>query len=300
MPRRRGMVLVSTRDGRLIEPEKYVCYRATTPIVVDGRLNDAPWKKAALTRAFVDIEGNDVRRAPRFSTRAMMLWDGEYFYVGADLEEPDVWGTLTKRDSRIYDDNDFEVFIKPHEEKPCYFEFELNALNTIWDLFMDRPYNMGGHADSSWDCVGIRHAVQIDGTLNWPYDVDRGWALELAIPWSGLARGGVTGPPTAGEQWRVNFSRVEYKRELVGKYCDNWAWSCQSEINMHIPAFWGFVQFSDIPVGSGEEPFVDRAETVRPWWEGIDKNNLPKPPDRSYLKKGRINAWEEKGGQWSQ
>ena len=30
-----------------------------------------------------------------------MLWDDDYFYFGADMEEPHVWGTLTKRDSVI-------------------------------------------------------------------------------------------------------------------------------------------------------------------------------------------------------
>jgi hypothetical protein len=287
------LVLVPARDGRLIEPEKYVCYRAAGPLTVDGRINEPSWKRAPWTRCFVDIEGNDVRPEPRFATRVAMLWDDECLYVAADLEEPDVWGTHTKRDSRIYDDNDFEIFLKPFENRLCYCEFEMNALNTIWDLFLDKPYYMGGTADSSWDCPGLRHAVQIDGTLNWPLDVDSGWSLEVAIPWSGLTRAGVLAPPKPGDQWRANFSRVEYKRELVGRYCDNWVWSCQSEINMHIPAFWGFVQFSGKTVGTGEDKFEEPAIQQRRWWEGIDEHRLPKPPDRSYLKRGRMTSWEE-------
>jgi len=291
------MTSVPARDGRVIQPEKYMCYRAAGSIVIDGRIKELSWKRAQWTKYFVDIEGNDVRPEPRFATRAVMVWDDEHFYVAAEFEEPDVWGTLTKRDSRIYDDNDFEVFVKPSEEADCYFEFEMNALNTMWDLLLDKPYYLGGRADSSWDCFDLKHATQVDGTLNWPADVDKGWTLEIAIPWASLGRGGVTGPPEPGDQWRVNFSRVEYERSLVGKYCDNWTWSCQSEINMHIPAFWGFVQFSDIVVGQGKESFAEGTTEVRPWWEGLDPSRLPPAPDRSYLSRGKMRLWEQKQGE---
>src|SRR5215218_7202827 len=45
-----------------------------------------------------------------------MLWDDEYFYVAADLEEAHVWATLTKLDAVIFNDPDFEVFIDPNAE----------------------------------------------------------------------------------------------------------------------------------------------------------------------------------------
>jgi hypothetical protein len=60
----------------------------------------------------VDIQGVDDLR-PRFRTRVKMLWDDDYFYVAAELEEPDIWGTLKERDSVIFHDNDFELFIDP-------------------------------------------------------------------------------------------------------------------------------------------------------------------------------------------
>ncbi len=42
-----------------------------------------------------------------------MLWDDEALYVGAWLEEPQVVATLTEKNSVIFHDNDFEVFINP-------------------------------------------------------------------------------------------------------------------------------------------------------------------------------------------
>lgn len=244
-----------------IIPERYVCHRAAGPIVIDGHLNEPSWKRAPWTKLFVDIEGN-LKPLPRFGTRAMMLWDDDYFYIAADLEEPDVWGTLTKRDSVICLDNDFEVFIDPDGDTDRYMEFEINPLNTAWDLYLPKPYNKGGTADHDWDFVGVRHAVQIDGTVNCSHDVDRGWSVEIAFPWSSMAEhAGMACPPNPGDVWRVNFSRVEWQFERAkdgylknpDSPCDNWVWSPQGVCNMHVPEMWGYVQFSSIVAGCGDE-----------------------------------------------
>lgn len=97
------------------EPKRYDCPRAASPIRIDGKLDDAAWQSAPWTDFFVDIEG-DAKPAPRFRTRAKMLWDVENFYIAAELEEPHVWATLTRHDSVIFRDNDFEVFLNPTGE----------------------------------------------------------------------------------------------------------------------------------------------------------------------------------------
>jgi hypothetical protein len=101
-------------------PRTYLCPKATGPIAVDGRLDDAGWRQAARTENFVDIEG-DLKPIPRFKTRAKMAWDDSCFYIGAELREPDVHATLTKRDTVIFYDNDFEVFIDPNGDNLEYY-----------------------------------------------------------------------------------------------------------------------------------------------------------------------------------
>ena len=146
----------------------YVCARAIAPPKIDGRLDEAAWKRVPWTGFFVDIEGSAKPR-PRFRTRAKMLWDDQYFYIAAELEEPRPWATLTGHDSVIFRDHDFEVFLDPDSDSHNYFEFEINALNTSWDLFLPKPYKGGGSADNSWDIPGLRTAVHIDGgALNHP------------------------------------------------------------------------------------------------------------------------------------
>jgi hypothetical protein len=232
-------------------PQRYLCRRAPSPIRVDGRLDDAAWKRARWTRQFVDIEGARKPR-PRFRTRAKMLWDDDYLYIGAELEEPHVWATLTQHDAVIFRDNDFEVFLNPSGDGRNYFEFEINALNTGWDLFLPKAYRQGGKADNSWEIPGLRTAVAIDGTLNDAGDTDRGWTLELAFPWTAFASRAPVRKPEPGGVWRINFSRVEWHstgsgrqyRKVPGKAEDNWVWSPQGLIDMHVPEHWGYVEFS--------------------------------------------------------
>ena len=102
-------------------PAGYVCPRATAPLTIDGRLEDEGWRRAAWTAPFGDIQGT-LKPVPRYSTRAKMLWDDDFFYVGAELEEPHVWATLRQRDTVIFYDNDFEVFIDPDGDNHEYYE----------------------------------------------------------------------------------------------------------------------------------------------------------------------------------
>lgn len=257
-------------------PRQAICYRAGSPLVVDGKLDEDVWRAAPWSDPFVDIEGE---RQPPLPTRVKMLWDEEYFYFAAELEEPDVWGTLAERDSVIFQDNDFEVFIDPDGDTHGYYELEVNALGTVWDLMLVQPYRDGGPAIHAWDIAGLRVGVDVRGTINRPGDRDEGWTVEIAIPWKVLREAARDRTmPRAGDQWRVNFSRVQWQVDVKqGAYAkrldaktgkplpeDNWVWSPQGAINMHMPERWGFVQFSDAPAGTRPGSFVEhRNERVK-------------------------------------
>ncbi len=249
-------------------PRSYAAPRAATPPAIDGVLDEASWQAAPWTDDFTDIEG-PARPAPRHRTRAKLLWDDRYLYVGAQLEEPDLWGTLVEHDSVIYHDDDFEVFIDPDGDTHEYYELEINPLGTVWDLFLVRPYRDGGPAINAWEIQGLKSAVSLDGTLNRPGDRDRGWSVELALPWSVLKEAAHRdAPPAPGDRWRVNFSRVEWRVEVEGdRYRkvldpatgkalpeDNWVWSPQGLIAMHYPEMWGFVEFSPLAAGAAAGP----------------------------------------------
>ena len=222
-------------------PLSYSCRYTKTAPKIDGRLDDKAWKQAPWTSDFVDIEGS-AKPAPRFHTRVKMLWDEHYLYIAAQLEEPEVKASIKQHDAVIFKDNDFEVFVKPLPDSLSYYEFEMNALNTGWDLFLAKPYRMGGSADNSWDIQGLRTAVQVQGTLNNPSDTDRGWTLEIAYPLDAFKARQTVPLPQNGTTWRINFSRVEWKAGQLKE--DNWVWSPQGLVYIHVPDRWGYLHFT--------------------------------------------------------
>ncbi|CAM4341254.1 hypothetical protein FHS16_002563 [Paenibacillus endophyticus] len=239
-------------------PKHYICRRAAEKLTLDGRIDKPFWSTAEWTEDFVDIEG-DIRPRPAKQTRVKMLWDDDYFYFGAELIEDQIWATLTERDSVIFYDNDFEIFIDPDGDSHHYYEFEINALNTVWDLLLIKPYRDGGPPVNGWDITGLRTAVHIDGELNRPGAANRMWSIEVAMPWSSLRECAKdTKQPAEGQFWRVNFSRVEWQaEEQDGQYKkvinpdsgkpfpeDNWVWSPMGLVNMHYPELWGYVVFT--------------------------------------------------------
>ena len=236
---------------------KYEVVKVAKAPVIDGKMGKEEWSKATWSALFVDIEG-DKKPAPAFETKMKMLYDDQHLYILADMKEPHLWATLKNRDELIYRDHDFEVFIDPDNDTNEYVEIEINALGTVMDLFMHKPYKKGGPMDLKWNTVGLKTAVGLRGSLNKNDDIDDGWIVEMAIPFEALTKGKLDKvyKPLPGVPWRINFSRVEwtldkdgtgYKKRMGanGKPIPefNWVWSPQGVIDMHVPEMWGYLYF---------------------------------------------------------
>ena len=194
----------------------------------------------------------------------------------AKLDEPHVWADITEQDAIIFYNNDFEVFIDPDGDTFNYYELEINALNTVWDLFITKPYREKNEALNDWTLTGLKSAVKVDGTLNNPTDKDKGWTLELAIPWKAYKTSYFENNVPVNNFWRVNFSRVNWdfqvedgayqrKKDVKGDFLHeyNWVWSPQGVINMHEPEKWGYVYFSSSQAGT-ETPFeIPKDEDIK-------------------------------------
>lgn len=248
----------------LTAPEGYVCLRTADSICIDGIANEAVWQHAPLITRFTDISGAG-HPEPRFGTQARMLWDDRYLYIAAELQEPDVWADLKLRDTIVYYNNDFEVFIDPDGDGHHYYEIEVNALCTVFDLFLEKPYRAPcrPHVQFQWNCPGLRIATHVDGSLNRPGDTDRGWSVEMAIPREAIAAE-FDNCLQAGHYLRIGFSRVQWQHvtDKDGRYQrkqgadgnflpeDNWTWGPTGEVAMHMPERWGYVYLSAQQAGS--------------------------------------------------
>jgi len=253
---------------------QYSCRYTSRPPVINGLLEEDEWdsnqeavvknawKNAPWSEAFLDIQGSNAP-APRYATWMKMLWDQKNLYIAAYIEEPDLWGTLDKRDMVMFHENDFEIFIDPMSDNNSYYEIECNVLGQVFDLYLTREYRKGGIAHHEWNCESMVTRSIWWGSLNDSTDKDRGWTIEIQIPFMCLRppisvtddegeniRNGEV--PLVGDQWRMNFSRVEWELEKVGAgYIkkpgvkeNNWVWTPQWEVDMHQLEHWGVVTFT--------------------------------------------------------
>ena len=254
----------------------YTAFKIDRAIQVDGKLDESVWMEAPRSSSFRDLITG---KSTIHETTAAVLWDDDYLYVGYWIEEPNLAATLTERDAPIYTDNDVELFIAGED---AYYEFEINAFGTIYEVLFVweasyvtkgysrmeafdreqpgvRPFNGVGYKNHprggrigfwNWDLHGLQHAVFLDGTINDASDRDRGWTVELALPWSGmevLTMGNqVRLPPQDGDVWRMDFSRFnQYKEAPPANDSGGWAWSPHGVWDSHVPECFTSIRFTE-------------------------------------------------------
>ena len=260
-------------------PPVYHCHRAIGKLgELTGDITKDFWKTGEWIDDFHDIEGDTLPKPWKY-TRVKLLWDEEALYIAAELLDDTIWATVMNRDELIYIDNDFEVFLAPQDSSHRYFELEMNAANSVWDLLMEKPQRDCVRRIIGWDIQGLESAVKIDGVLNDPKADNKRWTIELKIPWFSLRECGEDEcypthfAPDTGEIWRLNFSRVEYevntengtyekvKDEKTGLPLPehNWVWAPTGVIDIHMPEMWGYLLFTE----NGEDYELPREDAVK-------------------------------------
>lgn len=211
----------------------YEVKRATSRIVIDGKLDDGAWKNAAAVTFQFPWEK---QTGAKQKTTARLLWDDQYLYVGYDCEDTDIVAHFDKHDDPTYRDDAVEIFINPRPGENAYVGMEMNARAVLYDYFFDFPKIF----IKRFDLEGVQLATHIRGTLNLTGDTDQGWSLEVAIPWKNfddLAKV----PPAAGSQWTANMNRwdgTEPNRRL-----SQWSDSGLVQASPHNPDRFGKLTF---------------------------------------------------------
>lgn len=195
-------------------PTSFDCRWTDGPITIDGNGDDPAWKHAqTIDQFYLPWLGKDARRS-KTATKAKLLWDREYLYFFADMEDGDLYADVKDHDGMTWDNDVFELFFKPADDKPGYYEFQVNAAGTVMDLFLPRR-GAGGYKRFINDgTFHIDAKVKLRGTLNKWHDKDEGWAVEGKIPWSDLMRTG--GRPEPDEKWKFALCRYDYSVDFEG------------------------------------------------------------------------------------
>lgn len=216
-----------------------LCFRAETPIVIDGDPKDAAWERASALQLTDAVRGEP----GRFATMVRILYDRDYLYLLFTCEDDYAWGTVSDRDGPIWDEECVEVFVNPGEAHHQYYEINVSPKNVIYDsVILNNRTPARPDAEfigfPRWDAAGLKTGVAVEGNLDEPGGV-AGWNAELAIPHSVLF-GAANNPPRPGDFWRINFYRIDTPDNGVREH---YAWSATGRNAFHLPWRFGVLAF---------------------------------------------------------
>jgi uncharacterized repeat protein (TIGR03806 family) len=193
-------------------PTEFQCRFTEQAIQIDGLGKDSAWQTAEVIDAFHLPWLGDKARASRTATKARLLWDRDYLYFLAEMEDHDLFADVTEKDGLLWNNDVFELFFKPADDKAGYYEFQVNAAGATLDMFLPSR-DAGGYerykSDGKFD---FPSAVKLRGTLNERGDTDEGWTAEGRLAWGDFLRTG--GRPDVNEVWKFALCRYDYARSF--------------------------------------------------------------------------------------
>ena len=183
--------------------------RAARPPVVDGVLDDAVWRGAAMLDSFTQQEPSDGAPASE-RTEVRLLYDAEHFYIGVrafDSLASGIIATEMRRDSpQMLEEDNFQVILDTFRDSRSGYMFVTNPLGAKLEqqVFEEGGGNLRGAASNInrdwngvWDAAAQRTAD--------------GWTAEIVIPMVT-----VRSPDADVQTWGVNFMRnIRRKNEQV-------------------------------------------------------------------------------------
>ena len=223
------------KSGPQPKPKRLVALKAKKPVKVDGRLDEAVWKKAPSTGPFQDAYNGS---ALPYKTEARVAWDQRHLYIAFECQDSDIFSEPKERDAKLWLQDAVEIFIDANQDGQDYLELQASPRGTIFDSYF--PRHRQGQADFN---SGLKVAVAVQGTLNKRDDEDKRWIVEMALPFKdakGRGKYELSLPPKLGDVWRVNFLRVDVSK---GRPQRAGAWSPPLSGDFHTLASFGELAF---------------------------------------------------------
>jgi len=234
-----GCTTTKSPDAATIssEPRRAVVPKLSGELTIDGRLDESVWQCAAVLKPFFPNrgEGRDSE-----ATEVRLWYDHTALHLGWVCTDRDIQATLTKRDSRFWDEEVVEFFVTP-DKLEQYFELQWNPLGGVFDAIIHNQLGPDGRSqkftgDWSYTAKGMQSAVRVDGTVGNSAEVDRGWTVEVTLPFSDL---GVPAPKP-GTVWRGNFYRFSRGANNPEPQL---SWSPTRLPGFHQPSRFGYLEF---------------------------------------------------------
>ncbi|KAK9679132.1 hypothetical protein K7432_016399 [Basidiobolus ranarum] len=168
-------------------PRHYIARHISSPIKVDGSLDDEAWKKASWSVPFTNInDGANVSDA--FKTRVKLLWDERFVYFGAEIFDPTSVPSNTS-DPEKFSQSNFGILVDPGRTNHNYKEVRVNPFGRTRQFAWSKPPSNGGCATDDWSLgAASSYAISINAKKSMSR-VNLGggsWTLEWVLPLSSL------------------------------------------------------------------------------------------------------------------
>jgi hypothetical protein len=178
----------------------------STPPVIDGSLDDAVWRNAAVIEDFHEVEPIEYA-PPKEKLRFRVLYDENHLYVAAEINMRNV-AEMTAfklaQGSDIQEEDRLKVVVDPYNNQRTGYDFRMNA-NGVRE---EGLFGSIGRPNTDWNGIW-------DGRTQ---ITERGWTAELSIPFKTLNF------DPGNDTWGISFSlNISGRNEQI-------AWTSQSRV----------------------------------------------------------------------
>lgn len=176
--------------------------KISTPIVLNGKLDEEAWKEAAVATDFYLNYPIDTALAP-FQTEARLAFDDHNLYVSFvcyDDNTPDLMQSL-RRDFDFEGTDNIGMYLGPYNDRINGFYFQV----TPYGVQSEGVISNSGAEDNSynevWDNKWYSKVTRLEDK----------WVAELMIPFKSFRYKSI-------EEWNITFLRWDRKRNLVSSW----------------------------------------------------------------------------------
>jgi hypothetical protein len=176
------------------------------------RTAEAPALTGSVEGAWAEANVLDIDTWPwdsgldRQATTARALYDDDAIYLQYDCEDDHIQAEATELNGQVWKDSAVEFFVRPHEDRPHYLNFEGTCCETF--LMGVGPDRDRTHVTPEV-AADVRVATSVPGPTKEPHPDDSGWWLAVALPFEALsALAGRSVAPASGDTWRANCYRI--------------------------------------------------------------------------------------------
>jgi len=192
-----------------IEPNRLHASPCTTPVTIDGILNEPIWHQVT----FAPLQySSDKSGLAQEGGSVALAWDSTHLYLAAQLADSDVLQDNEQDQQPHFKSGDvLELFLKP-KDSLYYWELYVTPNGNRTVYFLEGGGRKFLPSSTQQDPSWLQVAATVQGSYNDPTDTDTGWTAEMAIPLTVLASKGSSLTPA--HTWSVLVGRYNYSIHL--------------------------------------------------------------------------------------